>query len=133
MAEYLAKEYVKQNNLQDIEIASCGVMCSYGKPISEMSAKALEEIGITVTSHKSNMITLKELMEYDFIFVMTNSHKAYLNQALNAGENVIVLGEFVGMGEVPDPYGGSLDDYINCRNMLKVMVDKVFEKLNKSN
>lgn len=129
MAEYIAKKYLTENNIQDIEVASCGVMCSNGNPISEMSAKALADIEIVNISHKSKMITLREILEYDYIFVMTKNHKIYLSQELNAGENVLVLGEFVGESDIADPYGGSQEDYNKCRQQLDTIVKKVLDKL----
>ena len=75
------------------------------------------------------MITLFEIINCDYIFVMTNSHKQYLKQAFNATDKVFVLGDFVGAGEVNDPYGGTLEDYRECRNQLSVMVDTALKKL----
>lgn len=116
MAEYIMKDYCKKNNL-DIEVESRGVACSNGRPISENSRLALEEMGIDASGHKSQSFTLKDLFEADLVVTMTEGHKQLLKNHFNAGDNVKCFGEIAGV-DIDDPFGCSLAVYIKCRDMI---------------
>lgn len=129
MAEILMKKYIEENNIENVEVSSCGIMCSNGMPISEGSRTALKELGIDNIVHKSNMITMREIIESDYIFTMTVHHRDWLRVNYNAGDNVFALGEFLGMEDVSDPYGGSINDYIRCGEQINYMISKLCDKL----
>ncbi len=129
MAEYLLKDYLIRNEIIDIEVMSCGISGDNSGGISIDSMQVLSEIGIDASSHLSQSITLRELIDADYIFAMTSSHVSWLENNMNASENVMTLGEYVGMSDVPDPFGGSTNQYRECRDILIEMIDKMANKL----
>ena len=129
MAEYLLKDYLIRNEIIDIKVMSCGISGDNSGGISIDSMQVLSEIGIDASSHLSQSITLRELIDADYIFAMTSSHVYWLENNMNASENVMTLGGYVGMGDVPDPFGGSTNQYRECRDILIEMIDKMANKL----
>lgn len=129
MAEYIFRQMLKDNNIENVEVSSCGVACSNDNPISENSYLALKEINIDASAHKSKSITIKDLLESDYIFTMTDNHKSFLKVNFNAGSNVQTLGEAVGLGDITDPFGSNLDVYRLCRDELKMMLSLLLTKL----
>lgn len=129
IAEYLLRDYVEKQEIVGMEISSCGICCNNGIAISSGSLKVLAEIGIDASSHLSISITLRELIDADYVFVMTDKHVDWLRSDMNAGENVMTLGKFVGMGDVIDPYICDTKQYRECRDIIKAMIDKLADKL----
>lgn len=135
MAEYLLKKLLQEEKIDNVEVESRGIMCSNGCPISQNSLICLQEVGIDASLHKSQSITIKDLIESDLIVTMTKSHKDFLVSEFNAGENVKTFEEVAGIKDIIDPYGASLQYYRQCRDEINVGIKKIFDnlKLNKQN
>jgi len=123
IAEFLLKQYIKENNIKNLEVDSCGIMCPNNEDIAEFSSQVLTEIGVDSSSHSSRSITVMEIMKSDYIITMTQRHVLVLRELFNAGENVLSLGSLVGMGDVDDPYNKDINEYRKCRELLKTMID----------
>lgn len=129
MAEYILKDILNKKGIDDVQIESRGVMCSNDKPISDNSLQALAEIGIDAKAHKSKSITIRDLIEFDYIITMTRGHKEYLLQNFNGGENILSFAELTSGRDILDPYGGNLQDYRRCRDDILQNMDILVEKL----
>ena len=129
MAEYLLSDYLSKQNIGGVKIISCGINSDNGGGISRDSLEVLAEIGIDASSHQSQSITLRELIDADYIFAMTKSHVAWLKDNMNAGGNVMTIGSYVNMEDVPDPFNGSTNQYRECRDVLNVMIKRLADKL----
>ena len=103
------------------EIESAGIAARAGDPPSENSQTAMKKAGIDISGHRSQGITPELLARSDAVFCMTADH-ARMMETLFPGQSrtVRLFREFAptGNAEVPDPYGGSLDEYIQCRDSL---------------
>ena len=130
MAEYIMRDYCKKKNL-NIEIESRGLACSNGKVISDNSFSALKELGIDASAHRSQSFTLRDLFEADLIITMTQGHKDALLYHFKAGDKVKTFDEMSGVGNVVDPYGLGLKEYVQCRNQIEKGVLEIVEKLTK--
>lgn len=53
MAEAIIRHLLKQNNIEDIEVASCGIAAADGWPMSENARKALQSLDVEPHRHKS--------------------------------------------------------------------------------
>lgn len=129
MAEYILKDILNKNNINNVCVESRGVMCSNDRPISDNSLQALKEIGIDAKDHKSKSITIKDLLEADYIITMTKNHKDFLLAEFNGGENIMSFAELTGGRDIIDPYGGNLQDYQNCRDEIAKNIDILTSKL----
>lgn len=116
MAEAILKKAIKESgrSVEEYSISSAGISTANGMSASENSIKALKEIGIDLSNHRSKVITKKLIDESDIILTMTKSHKEILLQAVpKCKEKVYTFKGFANKNEedISDPFGGNLDSY----------------------
>lgn len=131
MAEELAR--VKFANMQlDIEeVASAGVYCGFGEQISQNAQTVLEERGIK-SYHLSQPVTRTLADAFDLIVTMTWQHKAALAPFVEE-DKLISFREITPMGDIPDPYGGSVDDYRKCAEAIDNALDYLADYIRSMN
>ncbi|HXJ59185.1 MAG TPA: ribose 5-phosphate isomerase B [Verrucomicrobiae bacterium] len=123
MAEGLFRHAVKGRT--EFEVLSAGVGALEGMPPSEHAVRALRELGIDIAGHRSRMLTPELVHRADYIFGMTHSHvDAIMLMYPQAAEKTFLLREFDETldsfeNDVPDPIGGSLEVYLNCRDQIE--------------
>ncbi len=89
------------------EAASAGLSAPSGAPASDHAVKVMAWEGIDLTAHRSSPVTEEVLRRADLVYGMTEGHAAQLRMFFPAyADRVRVMPV-----EVPDPYGGSLEDY----------------------
>jgi len=133
MAEYFAKEYIKENNIEDIEISSAGINAAIGEKATQEAIEVMQEKGIDIMKHKSKMLMEEDLKENDKVFTMTNSHKEVIEDMYDYDE-VYTLKHFVKSCEdcdILDPYGYDVDIYRETRDEIEQAVKKLLNKLSK--
>ena len=79
-----------------------------GSKVSENSATVMSEIDIDISGHISKQLTKDDVKNFDLIVCMAKSHYDYLT---SLGVKCEVLGD-----GIPDPFGGDIDTYRNCRD-----------------
>lgn len=116
MAEY----YLKSKNLNGVNVISRGF--GEGEPVSSKSVAVMAEIGIDISNHISSRITESEAENADAIICMTESHRRLLISLGVNPKRIYVLG-----GGIPDPFGGDLEVYRNCRNKILMSIDSLIQ------
>lgn len=123
MAEMIFNRIVKDKAYAE----SAGIYAD-GSPVSENAVEVLSEIGIDVTGKVSRQINRNMINTADLILTMSPAHKSILSTLCD--DNLYTLNEFAEIqGEVPDPFGGDIGVYRNCRDLIFDLVKKVAEKL----
>lgn len=98
------------DNDMELEIRSAGIMAHEGDAISKNAVLAMQEKGIDVSSHIAYQLREKDVEEADIILTMTSGQKMMISQL--SPDKIFTLGEFSGNdADVPDPYGGDLEEY----------------------
>ena len=126
MAEALTKDYLKKNNINNINVESRGLHCATGEDMSQNAKQALELEGIQF-SHSSQPFTHADITA-DYIICMTASHKKAL-EGLGFDSNLFTFDDFAKSGDVIDPYGGNLEVYLKTIEQLKLGIPKIIEKI----
>ena len=102
------------------EAASAGTYASPGSPASGNAISALRELGIDLSHHRSQPLTVELVEMADLIVVMTADHRAQILHAMPEVEDRVFLIKSFGTTRVPadvsDPFGGSLDTYKRIRD-----------------
>lgn len=107
---------------EEFLVHSMGVSAYDGQPASQYAIEAMKEIGIDLSKHKARRITLDDIDNATSIFVMSESHRNLLSQALpECSDKIYVM-------NISDPFGGSLDDYRNCRDEMKRWLEKYLKE-----
>ena len=127
MAEIILKDKLKLAGVKGIRVSSAGLCANEGSKISENSKKALKLFGLTSYSFRAKQLTPEMIKKANVVICMTNEHK----RMLSAFKNVYTLGELTGGGDVEDPYGGNLTQYIKVSHAISdacgVLLSEILE------
>lgn len=125
MAEYLLRALLRERGIRGIRVSSAGLCAEPGLPMSDHAKKALALAGIRGGKFRSRPLTGELLEASNLILVMTRSHK----NALPPAKNIFTVGEFTGGGDIPDPYGGTLQDYLETRDALAEACERILNTI----
>lgn len=132
MAEALARSYLTNRGLNgEVEVASRGLFALEGSLASPHAAAVMEEMGLDLTSHRARRLLGEDVEEASLVLAMTEKHKELIRDlAPEQAAKVFTLAEYAGEGgDIPDPYGGTLEDYRQCAHDLKRLVEAALERL----
>ena len=124
MAEALLRATLAKRGqgLEKLKVASFGLAAQDGQPVSANSVKAMQRIGLDVSSHLSRLLTQADVDRSIVIFGMTESHLAALHSRFEVLPEFVLLLRDVLPTEVPrdipDPFGGGYRDYEECRDSM---------------
>ena len=132
MAEGLLRQRLADEGLADqFQIGSTGVWALDGQPASENARQVMQERGIDISGHVARTITAQNVSEADLILVMSREHHEVITNTWSQyGWKVFWLSEMSGRRrDVRDPYGGSLEEYRECANILADYIDLGLERI----
>ncbi len=110
-----------EENPPPFQVESAGMAAQDGERASENSVLAMKWVGIDIGDHRSRMLTPERISRSAAIFCMTTNHKRMIEAVFpQKPPHLRLFREFADSGnsEVPDPYGGSIDEYVQCRDSL---------------
>ena len=111
-----------------VRIESAGIYANDGDFASAEAVIAMKDYDIDLLGHRAKTITKDLLEKSDLVLTMTNTHKMVLKQ--HADDKVYTLNEFAGIcGDIPDPYGGDVNEYKECAESLYKALLKVADKI----
>ena len=127
MAAAIMDKIAVENDL-DVFIESAGIFAEEGKMASENAVEAMKKYNIDLTGHRTQPVTDDLLKQCDLILTMTEGHKQLIEQL--APGKVFTLKEYAGdNGDISDPYGGDLEEYIETAEEIYDALVDVAEKL----
>ena len=135
MAEALLRATLvkRGQGLERLKVASFGLAAQDGQPVSANSVKAMQRIGLDVSSHRSQLLTQADVDRSVVIFGMTESHLAALHSRFDVLPDFVLLLRDVLPTDVPrdipDPFGGGYRDYEECRDSMVEAVPAMVEFL----
>ena len=137
MAEGFYRDQTKSDD--NIRVGSAGISAFDGQAASQHSVDVMKEEDIDISDHASRMLTPEMVERASHIFGMTRTHRDAVQMMFpEAREKVFVLREFLVGPEadfdldVSDPIGGSLEEYIRTRNLIKEALDSVSKFVNET-
>jgi len=133
MAEVIAKEIFIKSNL-NAEVFSAGVSAWAEQPASRNALSAMEEWGLSLTSHRACLASKKQVKDANLVLTMTSSHKMMLASDYPKFKNkIFTLCEYAGSGkDISDPFGGSLEEYRSCANEIRSLLEIIAEKIKRT-
>jgi protein-tyrosine-phosphatase len=130
MAAALAADAAARDGF-DIRVASLGTMALVGERAEADAHRAVAETGLSLAPHRARQATRKAVLEAALTVAATRMHRAWLRaQAPEA--NIMSFDELTGLGDIPDPYGASLNQYRAVREMLRAGMPAVLTALKAS-
>ncbi len=135
MAEALLRATLvkRGQGLEKLKVASFGLAAEDGQPPSANSVKAMQRIGLDVSSHRSRLLSQADVDRSVVIFGMTESHLAALHSRFDVLPAFVLLLRDVLPTDVPrdipDPFGGGYRDYEECRDSMVEAIPAMVEFL----
>jgi protein-tyrosine phosphatase len=119
--------------LKSLRVISAGVAARGDNLVSENSVLALKKVGIDISGLRSLPLTQQLLDDALVVFCMTETHRAMiLLQGDPPPQNLYLFREFLPREadkEIPDPYGGPLKLYEQCRDEMVEAIPSLIEFL----
>lgn len=115
----MAEGYLKSKALPQVLVKSRGLSTD-GSAVSENSAKVMAEKGIDIGGHISSQISPDDILWADKIICLSGSHKSFLEGFVNEKTELSVLGN-----GIPDPFGGNVEVYRECRDEIFKAIDSL--------
>ena len=138
MAEALARHALALANRRDWRVVSAGLGAVNGQPPSPNAVKAMRNVGIDISAHRSQMLTGRLAHDADLICALTHGHLEGIHYLYpEAASKTILLREFdaslVGFEkDIADPIGGPLEGYLSCRDQIDQSVQLMLKHLDHS-
>ena len=140
MAQVIFSNLCKNNKRKGVKVASAGLfpimenMPQMGKGVEALIAcgEKLGKTNVTSTQFTPDMIK-----KYDYIVTMSQEHALYIRgmqlgwheDEIKACAQIGSLNEFVGCGDIGDPYGSGKDIYVACCEQLQYGLNKLYDKI----
>ena len=110
---------LKRDGRDDIITLSRGLSAAGGEPASPLAVSAMAAYGCDISAHRSAPLTEREIAAGDLFVCMTNEHAAALAVCGVPEGKTIVL-------SVPDPYGGTADDYMAAAAKIDSRLEDIY-------
>ena len=116
----------------DIEVLCRGLVVQFPEPLNQKAEAVMISNGINMSGFSSQEIADEDYTEGAVAFTMESAQRARIIDKIPSAteENTFVLSEFVGDElEIMDPYGGTLQTYGICFEVIKNAIKKLIEQL----
>ncbi len=127
MAEGLLRQRMAKEGLDSrYEVASAGTWGVEGSPASENAVAVMAERGVDIAGHRARTVTGGDVAEADLILVMSREHQQLLENTWPQYRwKVRRLSEMAGKRrDVQDPYGGPIEEYRACADIIADYIDQ---------
>ncbi len=126
--------YKNLDKVSDRKVLSRGLVVLFNEPINPKAETVLNMHDLELNNHIAKGLKSSDIDDQTLILTMTESQKKKVLQDFPEAKDVYTIKEFAGeIGDVVDPYGGTLVDYQECFTELARLVKKTFYKLNSDN
>jgi protein-tyrosine phosphatase len=135
LAEGILREKARQKQLS-IEVDSAGTGGWHtGQPPHHLSQKVAKQHKVDISGQKARTFKATDMHEFDYVYFMDQHNLEDARRI--SGKNwvpekaalILDLLPQQALREVPDPYYGDFDDYIQVFNLLDEACERVLEKL----
>lgn len=131
MAEAIYKNLEK---VSDMKVLSRGLVVLFSEPLNPKAEVVLKKHDLELPNHMAKGLKASDLEENTLILTMTASQKRKVQELYPEVKEIYTIKEFAGeIGDVVDPYGGTLMEYEECYIELGRLVKKTVYKLNEVN
>lgn len=122
--------YKNMEQVSDMKVISRGLVVLFNEPMNPKAEIVLGKHELETVNHVSKGLKASDIEEDTLILTMTAAQKRKVLEEYPEAKWVYTIKEFAGeIGDVIDPYGGTLMDYEECFAELARLVKKTVYKL----
>jgi protein-tyrosine phosphatase len=132
MATVLLSERLASAGLGDlVRVESAGVWAREGAPASEEARKLMAGRAFNLENHRARQVTESMLAGVDLVLVMEEAQRRSLfHLSMQHLRKVYLLSEMSGgHADVPDPFGGTREDYERTIGRLDSLLEAGFPRI----
>lgn len=127
MAEVIYKSLERES---DRKVISRGLVVLFSEPINPKAEIVLNKHDMDSNNHVARGLKASDIDESTLILTMSASQKKKVFESFTEAKDVFTIKEYAGeIGDVVDPYGGTLVEYEECYVELARLVKKTVYKL----
>lgn len=127
MAAAMMNDIAVKNDL-DILVDSAGIFAPIGECAADNAIAAMRERGIDLSLHRTKPLTDDLIDMADVILTMTEAHKMIV-EGMAKDKVFTLLGYSGSEGDIPDPFGGDLEEYKETADEIYDVLVDIAEKL----
>ena len=135
MAEVIARSEIKERGWDGFEVRSAGIGAFDGDIASGGALRAVVEHNLDLSGHRATLLTREVANWANLILVMSATHFMSVTE-LGAGEVSSLMTSFadgreggVMLESVPDPAGGTEEEYSETFELIRDLVEKVLQRI----
>jgi protein-tyrosine phosphatase len=134
MAEGMLNNLLPSETRDKFQVSSAGLGASAGAPVSGLAVKVMAEFDIDVSHHTARRFNTEMARKADLILTMSENHLAQIREQYpEAAGKTFLLSSYADAStpatDIPDPIGGSVEDYRLARDEIHKYVLKISEKM----
>jgi protein-tyrosine phosphatase len=123
--------YKSLERVSDRRVLSRGLVVLFNEPFNPKAEIVLNKHDLDSNNHVSKGLKASDLEEDTLILTMTANQKKKVMETFPDAAQVYTIKEYAGeIGDVMDPYGGTLVEYEECYIELARLVKKTVYKIN---
>lgn len=117
---------------EDVEVLARGLVVQFPEPLNQKAEAVLISHGINPEGYAAVQISEDDITEDTLLFTMEETQRIKVIQEIETAteENTFVLSQYVGDElEILDPYGGPLQSYGLCYEVIRNSIEKLLSKI----
>ncbi len=116
-----------------LDVQARGFVSLFPEPLNQKTEAILAANGLKLDGYQSQELTEEDIQEKTLILTMEESIRKKVCEKFPKAKEVYTIADFVGLKEdIRNPYGDALADYGQCFADLKLILEKLRDKINKS-
>jgi protein-tyrosine phosphatase len=134
MAEAIARDVLRRHGVSGVEVRSAGVGAYPGARPSGGAVRVAGARGLDLSEHRATLLTRREVEWADLILTMSAHHLLRVAE-LGGGARGSLLTAFAegsesrDGGAIPDPIGGTDQEYDLTYRRLETLIDRVVARI----
>ena len=124
MAEGYLRYILPAEWREKVRVNSCGTAAMPGMPAMANSQQAAMQNGFDISLHRASSCTRDGIVQADLIVAMEEKHRQEIKKLVPDCEAVLLAPD-----GVPDPIGGTLDDYLRTLDLIKNEMPDVLQAI----
>lgn len=124
MAAAFMNKMLNESGMEDVTAESAGLGAFDGDHASENAILASKELGVDLTAHRARRLTPELIAEADAIYAMSPAHVNLVAELYPECHDKVDT-----LGDISDPYGGSLETYRLCRDEIIRCLEPILQKI----